>query len=402
VAKKGIRGLYKRGRIWHMCYTVTKKREDGTEYKDPIRKSTGKTKMADAEKILDAIKKDIETGHYIPEEKREQAIPHPWDATCDSYLQDRERRGKRTDSYKKLTAWKEAFGVRDISTIKLDDIETQLATWKDDRKWSPATYNNALAMVSGVFTWAYRRGWVARHPIRGRAERMAVANGRERYFYPHEIAAIRRSALALARLQGHPATWLSDAILGAAITGLRRGNFCDLTVADVHEDEQKDLYLHVGREKNGEPIRKRVTGELREIVEKRIKDRTPAAYLFPGPDDGNAQNTVATYLRVVVEHVGRRNPDWKLRWGVKDGGVTFHSLRHSFASLALNAGVPMDTVQKMGGWKTASQVRVYARRADESIREGEDTLAKILSLHTVAQSPKTDAAIPATEDAVSA
>jgi hypothetical protein len=153
MASKGIRGLYKRGRIWHMCYTVPTFNEDGTEGPGKlVRGSTGKTKMGDAEKILDQRRRDIDTGHYIPEEKREQTIPHPWDATCDSYLEDRERRGKRTDSYIKLTAWKAAFGSREIATVTLDEIETTLAAWKDGRSWSPATYNNALAMVSGVST----------------------------------------------------------------------------------------------------------------------------------------------------------------------------------------------------------------------------------------------------------
>ncbi len=402
MSRNGIRGLYKRGRIWWMTYTVEKQSPDGTIFKDPVRESTGKTKQGDAERILDAVKQSIREGKFIPSEQRPAMVPHPWDIECDAYLEDRERRGKRTDSYKKLTDWREAFAGRELSSVTLEDVETKLAEWKDARKWSGATYNNALAAVSGVFSWAYRKGWIDRHPLKGRAERMPKSDGRERYFYPHEIAAIRRSALALARMYGQPRTWLSDAILGAAITGLRRENFCDLTCADVQQDERGDLYLHVGREKNGDPTRKRVTGELREIVERRTKGRTPAAFLFPGPDDGNAYNPVAKYLRMVVDHVGKRNPDWNLRWGMKDNGVTFHSLRHSFASLALNAGVPMDTVQKMGGWKTASQVRVYARRADESIRAGEDKLAEILSLHTVAQSPKTGAAVPATENAVSA
>jgi len=400
--RKGIRGLYKRGRIWWMTYTVTITNPDGTTFKKTLQKSSGKTKLVDAEKILDARRRDIDHGHYVPEEKRVTTIPHPWDATCDSYLEDRERRGKRTDSYKRLTAWKGAFGARETATITLDDVETTLAAWKDGRKWSGSTYNNALATVSGVFSFAYRKGWIDRHPLRGRAERMRVSNGRERYFYPHEIAAIRRTALALARLHGHPPTWLSDAILGAAITGLRRGNFCDLTCADVQQDERGDLYLHVGREKNGEPIRKRVTGELREIVERRTKGRTPAAFLFPGPDDRNARNTVGTYLRVAVEHVGKRNPDWKLRWGVKGDGVTFHSLRHSFASLALNAGVPKDVVQKMGGWKTAAMVSVYARRSDQSVRDGEDKLAEVLSLYTTVQSPRAGAAAATSDEPVSA
>src|SRR5580765_337996 len=267
MARKGIRGLYKRGRVWWMCYTVETVTVDPvtgekTTIKDTLRESTHKTKQTEAEAILDATRRDLRTGHYIPEDLRAPTVPHPWEIECDAYLEDRERRGKRTDSYRKLADWREAFAGRDLVTVTLEDIETQLATWKDARKWSGATYDNALATVSGVFSWAYRKGWIDRHPLKGRAERMGGSNGRERYFMPHEIAAMRRTAVALARLHGHPKTWLSDAILGAAITGLRRGNFCALTVGDVREDERGDLYLHVGREKNGEPIAKRVTGEL--------------------------------------------------------------------------------------------------------------------------------------------
>jgi integrase len=376
MATKGIRGLYKRGRIWWMTYSVEKTLEDGTTYMDPIRTSTGKTKMGDAEKILDAMRLAINTGHYIPEEKREATIPHPWDATCDSYLEDRGRRGKLTSSYRKLEDWKGAFGSRDVSTITLDDVETQLAAWKDGKKWSAATFNNALAVVSGALSYAYKKGWIDRHPLKGRAERMQTPGGRERYFLPFEITAMREASPA----------WLSDAILGAAFTGLRKGNFCALTCGDVSKDERDDMYLHVGREKNGEPIAKRITGELRTIVERRLGSRTPAAVLFPGPGDGRAYESLTAHLPGIVAKVAAQHPDWNLRWGVKDNGVTFHSFRHAMASLALNAGVPMDVVQKMGGWKTASQVRVYARRADESIRDGEDALAEVLQFHTVAQS----------------
>jgi integrase len=238
--------------------------------------------------------------------------------------------------------------------------------------------------------------------MKGRAERMSVSNERTRYFVPHEIVAMRRTAVALARLRRQPRTWLSDAIIGAAFTGLRLGNFAALTCGDIRRDERDDLYLFVGREKNGKAIEKRLLGELRGIVERRLKGRTPAAILFPGPHDGTAANVMGIYLREVVRHVGKRHPDWKLHWGIKGDGVTFHSFRHAMASLALNAGVPMDTVQKMGNWKTPSMVRVYARRADESIRAGEDALASVLQLHTTSQSPKSGSKTSEPAPAVSA
>ena len=56
------------------------------------------------------------------------------------------------------------------------------------------------------------------------------------------------------------------------------------------------------------------------------------------------------------------------------------------ASLALNAGTPIDVVKRMGNWKTDRMVNRYAHRADHHIRDAEDRLAELL--HITAQSPK--------------
>ncbi len=41
-------------------------------------------------------------------------------------------------------------------------------------------------------------------------------------------------------------------------------------------------------------------------------------------------------------------------------GVTWHALRHTFASRLVTAGVDLRTVQELGGWRTLSIVRRYA------------------------------------------
>ena len=143
-----------------------------------------------------------------------------------------------------------------------------------------------------------------------------------------------------------------------------------------------------GKDKNGRAIEKRLTGELEAIVQDRIDSALPMAFLFPGPRETSAYRAVDAPLRTVVEKLGERNSDWGLRWGVADGGVTFHSFRHAMASLALNAGVPEDVVQKMGNWKTREMVKRYAKRANSQIRDGEDKLAEILCHNKSQSAPK--------------
>jgi integrase len=41
-------------------------------------------------------------------------------------------------------------------------------------------------------------------------------------------------------------------------------------------------------------------------------------------------------------------------------GVTWHALRHTFASRLVAAGVDLRTVQELGGWKTLSMFQRYA------------------------------------------
>src|SRR5215470_3307639 len=42
-------------------------------------------------------------------------------------------------------------------------------------------------------------------------------------------------------------------------------------------------------------------------------------------------------------------------------GVTWHTLRHTFASRLVAAGVDLRTVQELGGWRTLTMVQRYAR-----------------------------------------
>ncbi len=48
-------------------------------------------------------------------------------------------------------------------------------------------------------------------------------------------------------------------------------------------------------------------------------------------------------------------------------GVTWHALRHTFASRLVAAGVDLRTVQELGGWKTLSMVQRYAHLSPDHL-----------------------------------
>ena len=363
-------GLYKRGKTWWISYT------------DPsgllVRRSTKETNKRKAEDQWVATRTGVINGSYTPEAAGLLTAP-PFEIAVESYLADRVRRGKRIDSYRKMKLWVEVFAGRPLQGITLAEVEEHLARWTDDRGWAPATYNNALSQVSGVLTYAYRKGWIDRHPIRGRAERMVANNERQRYLRPGEVEVIKAAALELAAAEMPEAPdWLHDIIVAAVSTGIRRGALCSLRCADIERDEGGTLWLFIGKDKNGEALHKRILGELAEIVDRRLRGALPGAFLFPGPEGGNAYTSIGRYLPEAVRMAGERNPDLGLRWGAKGDGITFHTMRHTFASLAANNGVPLDVLQRMGNWRTPSMMRRYAHLADERLQAGEERLAEVL------------------------
>lgn len=57
-------------------------------------------------------------------------------------------------------------------------------------------------------------------------------------------------------------------------------------------------------------------------------------------------------------------------------GVTFHSLRHTGATRALQHGASVRTVMKLGGWKDERSVMRYVHAADVDVRQAAESIAR--------------------------
>ena len=290
------------------------------------------------------------------------------------YIADRLARGRGIRSYQHLVLenkkgrrpgfWWETFRIRKLTSIKAEEVEALIDERAKTRSWTPATRNSALRQLSGFFSYARRRGWIESHPIdRGRIPSLPEDNARTRWLRLHEVVAIAEKS----------PEWLRVIVKFAVATGMRLGELCQLNRAGYQTDEAGRAYVITEKTKNGERLIWPLEGWPKEYVENRVNATSfPAEYLFPGPGGGFAYMSVKRYLPSAVAAAGlkygRKHPD----------GVTFHTFRHSMASLALNHGVPEAVVQRMGNWKTRMMVDRYAHLADESLRAGAATLAKLV------------------------
>jgi integrase len=66
--------------------------------------------------------------------------------------------------------------------------------------------------------------------------------------------------------------------------------------------------------------------------------------------------------------------DWLKTAGIKKH-ITFHSFRHTFASLQLELGTDIYTVQSLLAHKSVTTTQIYARHADPKRREAANRMS---------------------------
>ncbi len=388
-----------------------------------------------ADEALATIKSKIAAGTFDPAELEPAApsAPEPppdpgvlFDRALDLYLEARYAQGKSPTSYKRLRGaprkgkpgrpgdWERAFTGRPLRSLTSEEIEEHLSRWGERRKLSPASRNRALAQLSAFLSYCYGRRWIDAHPTeRGRVPKLREDNARTRWLRLHEVEALIAACTVRAKAldegtedyavpDAQVRAWLRETLPAllrfGVMTGMRLGEVCSLRRASYQDDGDGRAFLLTERTKNGTRLAWPLEGATFDLVTVQLGaiPKFPAAYLFPGPRGGRAESAIRGELRGVVEAA-------KLTYGRKDPqGVTFHTLRHSMASLALNAGVPEHVVQRLGNWKTATMTRRYAHLADEGLRTAAGTLAELVRGHTLATPKETATEAPAGPVAVTA
>ena len=344
----------------------------GVDYRDPITRKERRKAGFSCKQAALRWKAEKEEQLFGLKPKENETIT--FDVALARYLEYRTAQGRQLTSYYHLSVrskagtrpgfWAKAFGKKPLGSITSELVEAHLDAGTRARGWSPATRNRALAQLSGLFSYAYGRRWIENHPTeRGRVARLSESNSRTRWLRIEEIDAI---------VVASPA-WLQVIVRFAVASGMRLGEICSLNRASYKRGEGGKDYLMTEPTKNRERHVWPLEGWARDYVQERVQDtKFPGEYLFPAPRGGNAYTAVQRELPDIVRRAG-------LAYGRdKEDGVTFHTFRHSMASLALNNGIPESTVQRMGNWKTTAMVKRYAHLADESFREAAAKLASLV------------------------
>jgi integrase len=254
------------------------------------------------------------------------------------------------------------FQSTPIDRIKPTDIEAYIAA-KARAGLAAKTITNHLNFAHGVFRFALRRGWATSNPVAAADRpRSAPADPDIRFLTTEELEALLR---AVPR----------DDVLGptdhalytvAAMTGLRQGELVALRWRDidwtagvvrVRRNYSRGQWgtPKSRRSSRSVPLADRAAAELERHFQ-RTAYRADDNLVFCHPHTGNPYDAsklrVRFYAAMAAAGMGERCG--------RSGGITFHSLRHTFGTRMAAVGVPMRTLQEWMGHRDFTTTLIYA------------------------------------------
>jgi integrase len=362
------KGIYRRGRVYWVTYM-------GVDGKQKFE-STGSTLKADADLILAQRRLDVDQGKAPISNRRGRNFT--FSDLAEKYLPFI---ASQKSAYTKggfVSRFKKDFGEMKLSNFSLSLLEEwqsrKLSENRQERKagngelppLKPASVNRALACLKHMFTKALDWEMVSDDIFnKVRKVKMSPENNRRlRYLSFEEITYLLNAC------DKH----LKPIVIFAINTGCRRGEILGLTW------DRTDLthgFIHLDDTKSGKRREVPINGDLRAVLEEKIKKRG-SPYVFVNPAAAIDANGKL--------HNGGRYCDIKKSFATacQKAGISdfhFHDLRHTFASQLVMNGVDITTVSKLLGHANLTMTLRYAHLAPNHLQKAVDVLSNLSSAH---------------------
>lgn len=319
-----VRGLYKRGNIWWVCY------------QDPFGvmrfESSKSASQKEAMYLLSCRKKEVAEGK-TPEVKRIKN--HSFRELAEAYLNWARPQRAYKDKANRVRVLVEVFGnyaLRGFTTRLVEEYQSQRLEHN-----KPATVNRMLTILKHTLRKATEWDMVEEEVLKRvrKVKQIPEHNTRLRFLSQEETQALIEAC----------ASHLKPIVLVALHTGMRKGEILGLKWSQV---DLRHGFILLGTTKNGEHKEIPINATLRQVFES-IPHGPESEYIFVNRD-GRPFKSVDQSFTVACRRVG-----------IQD--FHFHDLRHTFASHLIMAGVDIITVKELLGHKTLTMTLRYAHLA---------------------------------------
>ncbi len=332
---RGAHHIYQRGDSWYYQFTVKGKRFQGAigAVSKAIATEVASKKRVEAleGRLVERPIKAPLFGHYDAEKGQFTDAVEEYHKY---YQQNHKARSAERMTYA-LQALCGAFGSKRLDEISPFGVEQ----YKAQRKaagYADATTNRELACLKNLFNMAIKWGWTVDNPVR------------QVRFYRENNSRLRWLTLEEeAELLKHCDQRLKTLVLAGVDTGFRAGELRSLRWQAV-DFKRGTVSVASYYTKNGDPrcnpMTKRLEQALREY-------KSAAGNRADGLVFGPQQWRKAFESAKKLAGLGK--------------DVVFHSLRHTYISRLVMAGVDIRTVQELAGHRTITMTMRYAHLGPE-------------------------------------
>ncbi|MDD1776039.1 MAG: site-specific integrase, partial [Candidatus Methanomethylicus sp.] len=243
------------------------------------------------------------------------------------------------------------FDEKPVNVISALDLEKMKAELRKDGL-SLGSIEHCLKLFRQIINKARLWGlYEGENPIKG-VKIPNAQNGRIR-FLSYEEARKLLEALQKVSVQVH------DMALISFHTGMRAGEIFNMKNYDI---DLENGIIDIPDSKNKQSRKAFMTEGVKAILKERAKGK-PMEYVFRSNKGGRVMEVSDSYARV-VERLGFNE-------GIKDRRykITFHSLRHTFASWLALQGEALLTIKELLGHKTLEMTLRYAHLVPDQKRE---------------------------------
>ena len=284
-----------------------------------------------------------------------------FDELCDYWLtaQASRKRSEKDDRSMIERHLRPAFGRLAVASLDLSHVDAFVA---EQAHLSPKTVHNHLTLLISMLKLAVDLGWLLRIP-RIKKPKVGLDTDYRYLRSDQEIANFLRAAQA-----EDERVYVMYAM--AVYTGLRAGELAGLRWSDI-DFKQRLITVrrsYTGATKSGRLRHVPILDTLLPLL-RAWRLRHPGSLLFTNRDgriQGNSARVFQEVLHRVLERAGFESPvvNGKHRWY-----ITFHGLRHTFASHWVMRGGDLFKLQKILGHSSVEMTMRYAHLAPDAFRE---------------------------------
>lgn len=263
------------------------------------------------------------------------------------------KRSANADESKLRLYLNDYFGDRRLCDITTRDI--QVYHMMISKKLSQATANRHLALLSMMFNVAIQWDILERSPTKG-VKKFKEDNQKQRFLSADEIGRLYQA------MEAEHNKVAVNALKLLLLTGCRREEILKLKWEDV-SIESGTLFLPDS--KTGSRY-VQLNAAAKELLTSIVRGKGP--FVFPGHRDENKplNNPRKCFTRLLD------------RAKIEEG-VRLHDLRHTHASILVNAGASLFVVQKALGHSNPITSQRYSHLSNQTLRDASETVSALIS-----------------------